>query len=119
MKVVPIHAEVEIEHVPPDSLPGMCHDGWGIANERSSVEAKGREVVAAGFDHAVLAWPVICPGDLPTRPDGDVGRVEREIDDGHAGRTRAARLHGYGAGHAGPVNATDVVVSRRNGEKRR
>src|SRR6266851_4779331 len=46
MKVVPIHAEVEIEHVPPDSLPGMCHDGWGIANERSSVEAKGREVVA-------------------------------------------------------------------------
>src|SRR5262249_59117474 len=32
MKVVPSHPEVEIEHVPPDSLAGMRDDGWGVAN---------------------------------------------------------------------------------------
>src|SRR5216684_4828062 len=111
MKVVPIHPEVEVEHVPSDSLTGMRDDGGGVADERSSIEAEGRQVVAAGFDDAVLAGSIICPGDLPADPEGDIGWAEREVDNRYAISARAAGLHGQRAGHDSAVDAADVIVS--------
>src|SRR6516225_374329 len=116
---MPVHSEIEIEHVPADSLPSMRHDCRCIAYEAAAVKAIGREVVPARLDDAVLTGAIVCPGDLPSDPDGDVRRIEGEVDDRNVHCARTTRLDRHRAGHRGAMDATDVVVSSPDREYRR
>src|SRR5437870_2398770 len=119
MEVVPVHAEVQIEHVPANSLARMRYDGRGVADKRAAVVAKGGQTVAATFDDAVLARAVVDPGDLPTDPNRYIRRAEREIDDGDRGSARASGLNRDRASHRRTVDPADVIVSSADCEDRR
>src|SRR6266404_4550257 len=116
MKVVPAHAEVQIEHIPADPLPGVCNDRRSVADEGASVETERGKVGAAGLDDAVLAGAVIGPNDLSANSHSHVRRVEGEVDDRDIDSARAAGLHRHGAGHHGAVDTADVIVGRSDAE---
>src|SRR3954451_14552006 len=112
MEVLPIDPKVEIEQVPPDSLAGMRDDRRSVANERSSVEADGRQVIAAEFNDAVPAGRIVFPGDLAADSDGDIRRAEGEVDSRDIRCARAALLHCHRPGHGGTVDSAHVMVGR-------
>src|SRR4051794_12138413 len=111
MKVMPIHPEIEIEHVPPDSLSRVRDHRRGVTHEGAAVETERRQVVATTFDDAVLAGAVVRPRDLSTGANGHVRRVEGEVDDRDGCGARAADLYSHRAAHRCAVDAADVLVN--------
>src|SRR5262249_48427661 len=118
VEVVPVHAKVEVEHVPANTLSRMCNNRRRVANERAAVEAVGGKVVAAAFDNTVLAGAIGGPRHLPTDTDGHVYRREKKVADRDVRATRAARLDGDRPAHRRSVDAAHVVVCRREGKSR-
>ena len=95
MEIVPVHSEIEIEHVPADSLPGVRSDRRCVTSEGTPIETERGEIVATHLYDAVLAGPIIRPGDLTANPDGHVWRVEGKVDGHDVRGTRPTLLHGH------------------------
>src|SRR3954468_25063951 len=109
MEIVPVHAKIEVENVPPDALACMSHDRRCVTDERAAVEAIGRQIRTATLHDAVLARPVVRPPAPPADVYRDVRRGKKEVADGDIHGRGSAGLDGDRTAHQGPVNAAYVV----------